>query len=330
MTDLVAIARSLFVSGKGLLAVDESVHTATTRLAEYGIPTGTEMRRQYRDLFIGTEGIEQYLSGVILFSESLAEKGNDKKLFPKSLAVRGIAPGVKVDLGTEPFPSSPQELITNGLIGLAERLEEYKKQGAVFTKWRAVFRIDGDTLPSSQALHENAKRLASYAKEAQTAGLVPIIEPEILMEGKHSRTRARTVIEETLNIVFSVLEEHSVDRAGIILKTSMALSGSESRKKDTPEEVAEDTISALMKSVPRQIAGIVFLSGGQTPDQATENLAAIISRAKESNAPWPLTFSFARALQEEALALWKGKEENIQSARLAFLSRLAKVSSALR
>ncbi len=329
MTDLVAIARSLFAEGKGLLAADESVHTATTRLAEYGVPAGAEMRRQYRDLFIGADDIGMYLSGVILFSESLIEKGNDKKLFPKSLASRGIAPGVKVDLGTEPFPESPNELITNGLIGLPERLVEYKKQGAIFTKWRAVFRIDGDTLPSSQAIHENAKRLASYAKEAQTAGLVPIIEPEVLMEGTHSRTRARTVIEETLNTVFSVLEEHSVDRAGIILKTSMALSGSGSRKKDTPEEVADDTISALMKSVPRQIAGIVFLSGGQTPNQATENLAALISRAKEVNAPWPITFSYARALQEEALALWKGKEENVPAAREAFLSRLVKVSTAV-
>lgn len=329
MTDLVAIARSLFVPGKGILAADESVHTATTRLAEYGVPAGAETRRQYRNLFIGAEGIEQYLSGVILFSETLKEKGNDKKLFTKSLASRDIAPGVKVDLGLEPLPDSPREFITNGLIGLSERLAEYKKQGAIFTKWRAAIHIDGDTLPSAQAIHENAKRLASYAKEAQTAGLVPIIEPEVLMEGTHSRTRARTVIEETLNTVFSVLEEHSVDRAGIILKTSMVLSGSESRKKDTPEEVADDTILALMKSVPRQIAGIVFLSGGQTPDQATENLSAIISRAKEVNAPWPITFSYARALQEEALALWKGKEENVPVARTAFLNRLVKVSAAV-
>ena len=194
MTDLVAIARSLFVNGKGLLAADESVHTATTRLAEHGIGTSTEMRRQYRDLFIGTEGVEQYLSGVILFSETLKEKGNDKKLFPKSLSTRGVLPGVKVDLGTEPFPSSSSEFITQGLLDLPERLEEYKKQGAVFTKWRAVIRIDGDTLPSSQAIHENAIRLASYAKEVQSAGLVPILEPEVLHEGKHSRQRANPII----------------------------------------------------------------------------------------------------------------------------------------
>lgn len=330
MTDLVAIARSLFADGKGILAIDDSIHTATAWLAEHGITAGPEMRRQYRDLFLNADGIEKHLSGAILFSESLAEKGNDKKLFTKSLSARGIRPGIKVDLGTEPFPESPNELITNGLIGLAERLAEHKKHGATFTKWRAIIRIDGGQLPSSQAIHENAKRLASYAKESQTAGLVPIIEPEVLMDGTHSRTRACAVVEETLNIVFSVLEEHSVDRASIILKTSMVLSGNKNKKKDTPDEIAVDTISALMKCVPRQIAGIVFLSGGQTPDQATGNLAAIIRRAKEINAPWPLTFSYARAIQEESLTIWKGKKENVPAARAAFLARLAKLSSALR
>ena len=329
MTDLVAIARSLFASGEGILAADESEHSATARLAQYGVTASAEMRRQYRDLFIGTEGIEQYLSGVILFTETLLQKGNDKKLFTDSLAERGILAGVKVDLGLEPFPESSKEFITQGLIGLPERLLEYKKQGAIFTKWRAVFRIDGDTLPSAQAMHENAKRLANYAKESQMAGLVPIIEPEVLCEGAHSRNRSRAVLEEMLGILFSVLDENAVDRASIVLKTSMVLSGDKNEKKDTPEEVAEDTVSALMKSVPRQIAGIVFLSGGQTPELATNNLSAIIRKAREVNAPWPLSFSFARALQEEALSLWNGKEENVPAARAAFLSRLAKVSSAL-
>ena len=330
MTDLVAIARSLFVPGKGILAADESVHTATARLAEYGISTSEEMRRQYRDLFLGAHDIEQYLSGVILFSETLLQKGNDKKLFPKSLAARGIMPGIKVDLGTEPFSASLQEMITQGLLDLPERLETYKKQGAVFTKWRAVIRIGGDELPTNVAIHENAKRLASYAKGVQSAGLVPILEPEVLLEGKHSRARARKVIEEVLETLFSVLAEHSVDRASVIVKTSMALSGDASGKKDTPEEVAHDTIEALVKSVPPQVAGVVFLSGGQTPEQATDNLAAIARHAKEINAPWPLTFSYARALQDEALTLWKGKEENIAAARVAYLARLAKVSAAVQ
>ena len=170
MTDLVATARALVAPGKGILAADESVPTATKRLASYGIATGEEMRRQFRDLFLGADGVEEYLSGVILFSETLSQKGDDKKLFPESLAARGIAPGIKVDLGTEPFPESPNELITNGLIGLPERLIEFKNQGAVFTKWRAVIRIEGDQLPSAQAVYENAKRLAGYAKDAQSAG----------------------------------------------------------------------------------------------------------------------------------------------------------------
>ncbi len=329
MNDLVATARSLFAPGKGLLAADESVHTATVRLASYGIATGAEMRRQYRDLFFGADGIERYLSGIILFSETLLEKGNDGKLFPASLAERGIIPGVKVDGGTEPMSASSAELITQGLLDLPERLALYRKQGAAFTKWRAVIRIDGDQLPTAMAIHENAKRLASYAKEVQSAGLVPILEPEVLYEGKHSRARARAVLVETLGTLFSMLDEHSVDRASIILKTSMVLSGKESGKKDTPEEVAKDTLDALRESVPSQIAGIVFLSGGQTPDQATENLAAIAKLAKEGTTPWPLTFSYARAIQEEALALWKGEEANVPAARAAFLSRLEKVSAAL-
>lgn len=329
MTDLVLVARSLFAPGKGILAADESVHSATARLASYGIPASTENRRRYRDLFLNAEGAEKYLSGVILFSETLTQKGNDGKPFPASLAARGILPGVKVDLGTEPISTSPNELITQGLLDLPERLIKYKKQGATFTKWRAVIRIDGDQLPTAPAIHENAKRLANYAKEVQTAGLVPILEPEVLYDGAHSRSRSRAIIEETLGTLFSVLEEQSVDRASLILKTSMALSGKESGKTDTPEEVAEDTLAALMQSVPKQVAGVVFLSGGQTTEQATDNLAAVVRRAKELHAPWPLSFSYARALQEEALAIWKGVDDHVPAARAAYLSRLAKVSAAL-
>ncbi len=329
MTDLVAVARTLVAPGKGLLAADESVATATKRLASYGIGAGEEMRREYRDLYLGAPGIERYLSGVILFEETLSQKGADGNLFPISLAARGILPGIKVDQGTEAFPGSANEFITNGLIGLPERLAEYAKRGATFTKWRAVVRIDGDRLPTAAAILENAKRLASYAKDAQAAGLVPIIEPEVLLDGKHSRARARAVIEETLGTLFSTLEEQAVDRASIILKTAMALSGKENAKLDTPEEVAEDTVAALIQAVPRQIAGIVFLSGGQTPDQATANLAAITKRAREAGAPWPLTFSYARALQEEALAIWKGEPANMSAARDAFLARLSAVSAAL-
>ncbi len=328
MNDLVEIARSLFVSNKGLLAADESVNTATKRLSSVGATTSEEMRRQYRDLFLGTEGVEKYLSGVILFSETLLQKGDDNKMFSESLIEKGIAPGIKVDLGTEPFQESQDELITQGLLDLPERLAEFKKQGAVFTKWRAVIRIDGDNLPTAIAIHENSKRLASYAKEVQNAGMVPILEPEVLYAGNHSRNRARAVIAETLGTMFAILEEHSVDLESVILKTSMALSGSESGKMDTPEEVAEETVDVLKENVPANVAGIVFLSGGQTPDQATDNLKAITKYAKNVGTPWPLTFSYARAIQSEALSIWKGKSENVEDARKAFLARLEKVSSA--
>lgn len=328
MTDLPGIAQKLLAPGKGILAADESVATATKRLAAYGIKTGPEERRQFRDLYLGTRGIEEYLSGVILFEETLTQKGNDGSPFPVSLAARGIMPGIKVDQGTEPYPSSPDELITNGLLGLPERLTEFKKHGAVFTKWRAVITIDGDRLPTASAIHENAKRLASYARDAQVAGFVPIVEPEVLLTGSHSRKRAKDVLGDTLGTLFAVLREQSVDLSGLILKTAMAISGEKNLKKDTPEEVAEDTVDVLLQHVPRDTAGIVFLSGGQSPDQATENLRAIAMRARELQAPWPLTFSYARALQEEALAAWKGKEENVAAAREIFHARLKKVSEA--
>lgn len=330
MIDLHARAKELVAPHKGLLAADESVHSADKRLALYGVEGSSETRREFRDLFLNAPGIEEYLSGVILFSETYAQKGNDDLPFPESLARRGVAPGIKVDEGTEPFPESPDELITKGLIGLSERLADFAGQGAVFTKWRAVIRIEGDRLPTNSAILENCKRLASYAKSAQLAGLVPILEPEVLLEGSHSRMRAREVIEHTLTTLFAVLEEQAVDRQGLVLKTAMALSGNGNEKKDTPEEVAADTVPALMGAVPKDVAGIVFLSGGQTPDQATDNLRAIAQAALKEHAPWPLTFSYARALQEEALTAWGGKSESVPSARDAFLARLQKVSRAAR
>jgi fructose-bisphosphate aldolase class I len=328
MIDLQTKAQSIFGNGKGLLAADESVHTATKRLAEYGVASTPETRRQFRELFLGTEGVEQYLSGVILFEETMGQTADDGRLFPQSLIARGIQPGIKVDGGTEPSPDSPKELITSGLLGLPDRLTAFAAQGATFTKWRAVVTIEGDRLPTAQNLHENMKRLASYAKEVQAAGMVPLLEPEVLLTGSHSRVRAKAVLVETLGMLFSVLEDQAVDASAVVLKTAMALTGSDSPKKDTPEEVAEDTVAALMEAVPKHVAGIVFLSGGQSPEQATENLAAIAGRARSAGAPWPLTFSYARALQEEALALWKGEPKNVPEARRAFMSRLERVSRA--
>ena len=323
MIDLVDCARLLVKDGKGFLAIDERIETANKRLSEHGIEPSPKMRLAFRELFLGADGIEQYLSGAILFSETFGQKIGGKK-FPAYLASRGIEAGIKVDLGTEPFEGG-EELITNGVLGLPKRLAAFRKEGARFSKWRAVIRIDGDRLPSAQAVAENARRLAAYAHESQEAGIVPILEPEVLLSGKHSRLRARAVITETLTAVFEVVKEHVVDLASLLVKTSMALSGSESGRNDTPEEVAEDTLAALLSSVPRQVAGIVFLSGGQSPDQATTNLSAIARKAKEKNAPWPVSFSFARALQDEALAVWQGKDENVPAARGVFLARLEKV-----
>jgi fructose-bisphosphate aldolase class I len=332
MIDLHERAMLLMAPGKGILAADESNASADEkRLAPLGIATGPEMRRKFRDLFLLAPGIETYLSGVILFTETLAQKSDeDGLLFAKSLLRRSIIPGIKVDEGLEPFPGSEEEMITKGLIGLPERIAEYKKKyDTGFTKWRAVVNIDGDRLPTAQCLVENAKRLATYASEVQKAGMVPTLEPEVLLDGKHSRLRAKEVITETMKTVFAALNDQAVDIGGLLIKTSMAVSGNKSGKKDTPEEVAESTIEALMAGIPKDVAGVVFLSGGQTPDQATDNLRAICRRARSAGAPWPLTFSFARALQEEALAAWAGKDENIMLARGVFLTRLKAVSEAL-
>lgn len=338
MTDLSDIARQLVSPPKGILAADESVTSADKRLESYGIKGGEKMRRTYRDLLLATKGIEEYLSGVILYEETLKQKDTkdgipSKKIdhlpFPELLAKRGIIPGIKVDLGTEPMEGSPDELITGGLIGLSARLKEYRdKSGAKFTKWRAVIRIDGDRLPTASAIVENVKRLASSARCIQEAGMVPILEPEVLYEGKHSRARSKEVIQETLGALMRAIDEHGVDPTGILIKTSMALSGKDTKKKDTPEEVAEDTLAALMASVPAVVPGIVFLSGGQSEEQATDNLRAIAKRAKEMNAPWPLTFSFARTLQHDALTAWAGEDDNLPEARKAFFDRLVKVSAA--
>ncbi|HWH16303.1 MAG TPA: class I fructose-bisphosphate aldolase [Candidatus Paceibacterota bacterium] len=331
MSDLSATLRSLMAPGKGILAADESNDSADEkRLKAYGIKTGPEMRRKFRDLFLSAPGIEEYLSGVILYKETLDQKGEEGTSFPQILRNKGIVPGIKVDEGLDPLTDGSEETITKGLIGLPERLSEYReKHGTGFTKWRAAIRIDGDRLPTSRALVENAKRLAAYACEAQKAGMVPMVEPEVLLEGKHSRVRARKVIEETLSTLFTTLNEQCADLSCLILKTSVALSGSGSGRTDSPEEVAVDTLDALMATVPADVGGIVFLSGGQTPDQATENLRAIVALARERGAPWPITYSYARAFQEEALALWKGEEENVEIARTAFLARLKKAKEAI-
>ncbi len=329
MIDLASVARALVAPGKGILAADESTGTADKRLTAYGIPTGEEMRRMYREVFLNASGVETYLSGVILHEETLSQKGNDGVPFTHSLREKGIIPGIKVDGGVEPMPESPDEVITKGLIGLPERLEAFRTEHETgFTKWRAVIKIEGDRLPTSGAIVENGKRLASYARMVQEAGMVPILEPEVLYDGTHSRVRATEVIRDTVAAMVAALVDQSVDQSGVILKSSMAMSGKDTGKIDTPEEVAASTLEALTAALPKGIPGVVFLSGGQGNDQATDNLRAINVLAKQTNAPWPLTFSYARALQDEGLSLWKGEEANIPAAREAYLARLARVSKA--
>ena len=331
MIDLRAIALDLVSNGKGLLAIDETIPHADKWLASHGIAGGEEMRREFRELFFTTPGIEQYVAGVIMYEETLGQKTESGETFSSYLSTHGVMPGIKVDQGLEPFPGSPEETITNGLLGLPERLAHFHETfGTSFTKWRAAITIKGTQLPTAQAMHENAKRLAMYALDVQKANMVPIVEPEVLITGDHSRLRAREVMHDMLTLLVAALEDCGVDMGAVILKTSMAISGDQSGKNDTPEEVAHDTVDVLMETIPPALPGIVFLSGGQSTDSATKNLAAITAYAKEKNAPWPLTFSYARALQDEALTAWGGKPENLPAARAAFLARLQKEQDALR
>ncbi len=330
MNDLASIAKALLASGKGIFAADESPTSADKRLSSHGEKPGALSRWEFRDLFLATPGIEEYLTGVILHEETLFQTADNDVSFSKLLRGRGIIPGIKVDEGTEPLPGNPDELITKGLIGLPERLADYRdRHEAGFTKWRAVIKIDGDRLPSSAALVENAKRLATYARNVQEAGMVPIVEPEVLYDGSHSRLRSKEVIEQTLTTVISALVDNAVDLGGLIVKTSMALSGKETKRIDAPEDVAKDTVAALMSAVPKEVAGVVFLSGGQTPEQSMANLAAIEKEAKAMHAPWPLTFSFSRAFQDDALDIWQGKDENVEAAREAFRKRLKEACATL-
>ncbi len=323
MNDLADVSKQLLRSGKGILADDETNAHADKWLEKHGIQGGEEMRRKFRNLFLATPGAEQYLSGVILYEETLTQKADDGTPFPELLHRKGIIPGIKVDQGLEPLDEGSEETITKGLIGLPERLAAFRAEHHTgFTKWRAAIKIDGTRLPTARAIHENARRLASYALEAQKAGMVPLVEPEVLLEGSHSRMRCREVLAQTISAVINTLEDQHADLSGVILKTSMVLSGSTSGRTDTPEEVAEDTIAVLLETVPKHMAGIVFLSGGQSTEQATANLRAIEEEAKKQSAPWPLTFSYARALQDEALTAWAGKDENMPAAREAFMARL--------
>ncbi len=318
-------AKQMVAPGKGILAADESVRTAGKRLTAVGLENTEELRRAYRDVFLTAPGIGQFLSGVILFDETFRQTTATGVFFVEQLQKEGILPGIKVDKSTVPFTNFPGEEVTEGLDGLAERLKEYAAGGAKFTKWRAVIRI-GKGMPSKTCLTANAHILGRYAAESQAAGLVPMVEPEVLLEGRHSLARAERVTAKTLKTVFKTLEEYRVDFTGLILKTSMVLAGDHHKKQSAPEEVAEATIRVLKATVPSEIPGVVFLSGGQTPVQATANLNAIAKY--KAQVPWPMTFSYARALQGSALEIWRGKPENMAAAQQEFLKRLKLVSLA--
>jgi fructose-bisphosphate aldolase class I len=323
--ELESVARSLVAEGKGILAADESSPTIEKRFKGIGLPSTEENRRAYRDLLFTTLGASEFVSGVILFDETIRQKAKDGTPFPEVLAKQGIVPGIKVDTGAKPLPGFPGEKITEGLDGLRERLSGYRELGARFAKWRAVIAI-GDGIPTACCLKGNAHALARYAALCQEAGLVPIVEPEVLMDGPHTIERCEEVTTAALTLVFSELLEHRVALEGTLLKPNMVLSGKECPKQADGPEVAEATVRTLRRTVPSAVPGIVFLSGGQSPEQATRNLSAMNALGRH---PWELSFSYGRALQDPVLKTWKGDPGNVAAAQRAFYHR-ARCNSAAR
>lgn len=308
----------LMVSGKGILAADESDATAGKRLAIANLPNQPGNRQDFRELLFTAPGIEEYLSGVILYDTTLRESTDQGVPFVDVLVARGIVPGIKVDMGTKNLPKFPGEVVTHGLDGLDERFKEYHDIGARFAKWRAVVNI-GDGIPTNECLEMNAERMAEYALMAQEAGIVPMVEPEVMFPGSHSIQVAEEVTTRTLTILFSMLRKYRVDLQGLILKSSMVLAGDTHKEQSTPEEVAAATLRTFKLAVPHEVGGIVFLSGGQTPKRATENLQVIATFGPQ---PWPITFSYSRAIQEPVLVAWQGKPENVAEAQKELLYRV--------
>lgn len=322
---LAATASALVAHGKGILAIDETSPTCTRRFAEFGIESTPDSRRAYREMFITAPGIGKYVSGAIMFDETIRQQAEDGRPFVDVLNTLGVMPGIKVDAGLAALAKAPDETVTEGLDGLRERLHEYREIGARFTKWRAVIRI-GPGIPSRYCIDANAQVLGRYAALAQEAGLVPIVEPEVLMEGDHEILRCREVTEEVLQAVFEELNSHRCFLEGIVLKPSMVTSGSESPLQADTGEIAELTLKTLRRRVPAAVPGIAFLSGGQTGEEASRNLNAMVLSGQS---PWQLTFSFGRALQYPSLEVWSGRPGNVSAAQAAFLHRL-RMSGAAR
>ena len=324
-TDLETTARQLVAEGKGILAADESDGTIKKRFDSIGVGSTEENRRDYRELLFTTEGVEDYISGVILFDETIRQSASDGTPFAKLLAERGIIPGIKVDKGAKPLAGAEGETVTEGLDGLRERLEEYRELGARFTKWRAVISI-GDEIPSDYCIWVNAHALARYAALSQEAGLVPIVEPEVLMDGDHTIDESYRVTDRTLQALFTELFDQRVQREGTLLKTNMVLSGYDSSEQADDDTVAELTIKCLKNTVPAAVPGVVFLSGGMADEDATARLNVMNQRGPH---PWELSFSYGRALQAPALKAWGGDPSKVEEAQKAFYRR-AKFNSAAR
>jgi fructose-bisphosphate aldolase, class I len=323
--ELEAVARALVGKGKGILAADESMGTIKRRFDSIKIESNENNRRAYREMLFTTKGIEEAISGVILFDETLRTAASDGTPFAQLLSKKGVMPGIKVDKGPVDIPFFPGEVVTEGLDGLRGRLKEYKELGAKFAKWRAVISI-GDGIPTSTCLEANAHALARYAALCQEAGVVPIVEPEVLLDGGHSIERCEEVTQETLRITFFRLLEQRVLMEGMILKASMVVSGKDCPKQAGVNEVAERTIRVLKRTVPAAVPGIAFLSGGQSAERATEHLNAMNALGPH---PWEVSFSYARALQDPAIKAWKGEPANVAAAQKIFYQR-AKCNSAAR
>jgi fructose-bisphosphate aldolase class I len=309
--ELISTAQAMVPKGRGILAADESTGTIKKRFDTINVESTEERRRAYRELLF-------YISGVILYDETLRQATADGTPFPQLLSGKGIVPGIKVDTGAKPLAGFPGETVTEGLDGLRERLAEYYALGARFAKWRSVITI-GDGIPTAACIDANAHALARYAALCQEASIVPIVEPEVLMDGDHTIERNEEVTTETLERVYSALHAQNVMLEGTVLKPSMVLSGSTCPAQSSADQVADATVRTLLRTVPAAVAGIAFLSGGQTPEQATENLNAM--NARHADLPWELSFSYGRALQQPVLQAWGGEAANIPAAQLALLHR---------
>ncbi len=317
--ELINTASALVANYKGLLAIDESTSTCNKRFAEYGIPASEEMRRSYRELILTTAGLGEFISGVILYNETIRQAKKDGTPFVKIIKDAGIIPGIKVDIGAKELANFPGEKITEGLDGLRERFKEYSEMGARFAKWRAVIPI-GDGIPSLSSITANAQSLARYAALCQEANLVPVVEPEVLMTGVHSLERSSEVTQIVLHTVFDQLYAQRILLEGMIFKPNMVLPGLDCADQSSLEKITKSTIKCLLRTVPAAVPGIMFLSGGQSCELATERLNEICK--SQDSLPWQISFSFGRAIQQPALEIWQGKEKNTKLAQKAILHRV--------